>query len=624
MARRCNGAFPGSNLTFEAAPKARTMFGVRAVLKLLLCSIVPAAVLAGEARLLDGRVLEGALRFNDTGALVVQSSSGESTTVELNQLSRATFASGLFFGGGATLPNGWVATDLGDARGAARLDTNTFTLRVEGRSTNIAAGHFVSRPMISDGNVLVRVDEIGGGRTHAGVMIRAHHSSVFAALTLGSDGRIEFQRRTDPDQRAVRVTVGAKATAPVWLRLQLLRKELTAFYAFDGRSWEQFASEPFKLSAERTWRESEGELHLLRANVGALVSSRGAGTVGTARVSPLLLMQNGLVGEYFDGRDFTNLKMARLDPQVRFDWKSGPPDPSLNATNFCVRWTGKIISKTTRSYTFHLDGWARARLWLNNQETPLHPFAGFAWDEKNPPITTPLMGGVNTEFRLEYEQNATPATVKLGWAWPRQQPEVIGQTNFFHHFTGTKSPESIALARTTNSGPVVRGVMLRNGTFLAGTITKADESAVRLAFAGRAESPILNSRVARLVLRPPRTPLPYGRAQGRRGVFTKTGDFLECDFRSLERDTLTVSSVLFGLKGYRVEDGPFVVVLNDVAEENSGHEVRLLDGSVLRAKKLRAAPASLTVTDSLLGDLVIPSADLFEIRALGVNAAVEP
>ena len=601
------------------------MFPVRAALKVFWCFILPTALLGGEVRLRDGRVLEGALQFNDAGALVVQSSSGESTTVELNQLSRATFASGLFFGSGATLPNGWVATDLGDARGAARLDTNTFTLRVEGRSTNATAGHFVSRPMVSDGNVLVRVDELGGsGRTHAGVMIRAHQSPVFAALTLGSDGRLEFQRRTDSDPRTVRVTVGPKAVAPVWLRLQLKQQEITALYTPDGKTWEQIASEPFKLNAKRTWREGEGELNLLRANVGVLVSSRGAGTVGTARVSPLLLMQNGVVGEYFAGRDFTNLKMARLDPQVRFDWKSGPPDPSLNATNFCVRWTGKIFSKTSKSYTFHLDAGARARLWIDNKETPLHPYASFAWDEKNPPQTTPLMGGLNTEFRLEYEQDATPATVKLGWAWPRQQPEIIGQTNFFHHFTGTKSPESIALARTTNTGPVVRGVMLRNGTFLAGSITKADESAVRLAFVGRAESPILNNRVARLVLRPPRTPLPYGRAQGRSGVFTKTGDFLECDFRSLERDTLTVSSVLFGLKGYRVEDGPFVVVLNDVAEEKSGHEVRLLDGSVLRAKKLKATPASLTVTDSLLGDLVIPSAELLEIRALGVNAAVEP
>ena len=601
------------------------MFSVRAVLKLFCCSMLPAALLAGEVRLMDGRTLEGALQFNEAGALVVQSSSGESTTVELGQLSRAIFASGPFFGGGATLPNGWIATDLGDARGAARLDSNTFILRVEGRTTNITAGHFVSRPMLSDGDVFVRVDEIGGsGRTHAGVMIRGHQSSVFAALTLGSDGRIEFQRRTDSDKRNVRVTAGPPAVAPVWLRLQLRQNEITALYTPDGKTWEKIAREPFKLGAERTGRETGGEVNLLRANVGVLVSSRGAGTIGTARVSPLLLMQNGVVGEYFAGRDFTNLKMARLDPQVRFDWKSGPPDPSLSVTNFCVRWTGKILSKVSMSYTFHLDAGARARLWIDNKETPLHPFAGFVWDEKNPPLTMPLMGGLNTEFRLEYEQDATPAIVKLGWARPRQPPEIIAPTNFFHHFTGTKSPESLALARTPNAGPVVRGVMLRNGSFLAGSITKADESAVRFIFAGRAEAPILNSRVARLVLRPSRQPLPFSLAAGRTGVFTKNGDFLACDFRGLEHSTLTISSVLFGLKRYGLEDGPFVVVLNDLAEEKSRYEVRLIDGSVLRAKKLKATPGALTVTDSILGDFDFPPAELLEIRALGVHAVGEP
>ncbi len=601
------------------------MFPVRAALMLFCGLLLPAAVLAGEVRLRDGRVFEGALQFNEAGALLVQSATGESTTVELSQLSRATFASGLFFGTGATLPNGWVATDLGDARGAARLDTNTFTLRVEGRSTNATAGHFVSRPMVSDGDVFVRVDEIGGrGLTHAGVMIRAHRSPVFASLLLGSDGRIEFQCRADPAQRPVRVTVGSKATAPVWLRLQLMQKEITALYTLDGKSWEKISSEPFKLGAERTWRESEGELNLLRANVGVLISSRGARTVGTARITPMMLMQNGLVGEYFDGRDFTNLKMARLDPQVRFDWKSRPPDPSLNATNFCVRWTGKIFSKTTAPYSFHFDADARARLWIDHKEVPLHPFASFKRDEAKPPAMTPLMGGMLTDFKLEYEQNADPAPVKLGWALHRKNPEIIGLTNFIQHFTSATSPESIALARRPNTGPVVRGVLLRNGTFLAGNVTQADESAVRLAFAGRAESPILNNRVARLVVRPPRQPLPYDIARGRGGVFTKTGDFFECDFRGLEHNSLAVSSVLFGLKRYGVDDGPLVVVLHDVAEEKSGHEVRLLDGSIVRAKKLQATSATLTVTDSLLGELVLPVAELLEIRLLGPAVAAEP
>jgi hypothetical protein len=605
------------------------MFPVRATLMisrsaLTLLFVAASWVLgarAGQVQLLDGRLLEGGLSFNESGALVVHPAQGEAAVVKLNKLSSATFASGSFFSSGSMLPNGWVANDYGDARGSARLETNTFHLRVEGQSTNATSYHFVSRPMSSDGDIYVRVDDVeGSGLTQAGVMIRAQHSSAFAAFSLGSDGRIGFQRRADPEKREVRFTSGPKASAPVWLRLQLKEKRLAALYALDGKTWQTLVNEPFKLGPERTWRESEGELHLLRASVGVFASSRGANTLGKARISILMLVQNGLVGEYFADRELANLQMARFDPQIRFNWGSAAPDPSLNVSNFSVRWTGKLVSKQTANYSFHLEAGERARLWIEDKEIP---FTGFKADGKMANLSMSyLMGGRLTDIKLEFERTTNPASVKLGWALPGQKPEIIGMTNFFYVFTGAKSPESIALSRMTNTGPVVRGVVLRNGTFLAGAVTKADESAVRFAFAGRKEAPVLNNRVARLILRPPRQSLPYDIAQGRSGVFIKNGDFFECDFRSVEHNSLTVSSVLFGLKKYWVEDGgPLVVVLNDVVKEDSGFEVRLLDGSVLRARKIQATPASLMIEDSILGEILVPPAELVEIRQLGVAIA---
>jgi hypothetical protein len=622
--------FTHSNLAFETTSKPPTMFPVRATEKMFrslfigVCLASMGRVMgasAGQVQLLDGRLLEGGLRFNESGALTVQSTQGEPVTVELKKIASATFASGSFFSSGSMLPNGWVATDYGDARGSARLETNTFNLRVEGQSTNATACHFVSRSMLSDGQIYVRVDDVeGNGLTQAGVMIRAHHSSVFAALSLGSDGRIGFQRRADPEKREVRFTSGPKASAPVWFRLQLKEKQLTALYALDGKTWETLISEPFKLGAERTWRESEGDLHLLRGSVGVFASSRGANTLGTARVSKLLLVQNGLVGEYFADRELANLQMARFDPQIRFNWGSGSPDASLPTNHFSVRWTGKLVSKHSASYSFHLDAGDRARLWVDDKETP---FANFYTDERATNLhMTYLLAGRPTDIKVEFEKTTNPAAIKLAWALPRQRPEVIDMTNFTYYFTGVRSPESIALARVTNAGPVVRGIILRNGTFLAGSITKADESAVRIAFAGRKDAPILNNRIARLVLRPPRQALPYDIAQDRTGVFIKSGDFFECDFRSVERNTLTVSSVLFGLKRFGIEDsGPLVVVMNDVVNEKSGYEVRLLDGSVLRATNVRATPTSLTATDSILGDLTFPVTELVEVRQLGVTIA---
>ncbi len=585
-----------------------------------LASLALAAHTA-SLRTLDGRLLEGELRFNESGALVLQPTDGEAVTMDLKDVARATFASGSFFSSGSILPNGWTAQDIGDARGLARLDTNTFVLRVEGRSTNATACHFVSRPMPSDGEIFVRVESVdGNGLARAGVMIRSDHSSAFAALSLGGDGRIWFHRRTDPDKKEIRHTAGPRASAPVLLRLQKQEKSITAMYALDGRTWQSLATEPFKLSPQKTWRESEGELQLLRASCGVFASSPGMNTSTSARVAPLAMMLHGLLGEYFADQSFINLRMARLDPQIRFDWREGSPDPSLDRNNFSVRWTGKLIPPKTGAYHFYFDADDRARLWIGETEIPP---ANLKKAEKQPTSSlVSLTRSVRVNVKMEFEEGGGPAAVKLGWALYGQTPEVINMTNFIFIFSATNSPESIALARATNTGPAVRGVLLRNGTFIAGAVTKADESAVRLNYAGKTDVPILNTRVARIHLKPARQPLPYEIAQGRSGVFMQNGDFLESEFNRIEGSALYMNSVLFGSKKLWIEGGdPVVVVLNDCVPLTTGFEVRLLDGSALRVPRITPKAETITVEEPILGSFSIPTSELFEIRALASRTA---
>jgi hypothetical protein len=63
-----------------------------------------------------------------------------------------------------------------------------------------------------------------------------------------------------------------------------------------------------------------------------------------------------------------------------------------------------------------------------------------------------------------------------------------------------------------------------------------------------------------------------------------------------------------------------VVVLNDGTPANSGFEVRLLDGSALRAQKITATTETITVEEPILGNLSIPTSELVEIRAMGRHA----
>lgn len=600
-------------------------FQIRIPFGLALVTLATLAftVRSASVRTLDGKLLEGELRFNEAGALTLEPAEGEPITIELKEVARATFASGTFFSSGSILPNGWKAQDFGDARGSARLDTNTFALRVEGRSMNLASCHFVSRSMHSDGDIVARVTEVSGdGSANAGIMIRSeNHSSVFAAISLGNDGRLSFSSRDDATRKEIRLTHGPSVSAPILLRLQKRGASVTASYSSNhAQTWHTLAIEPIKLSLQKIWREGEGDLQLLRASCGVYVSSRGVNTFANARVTPTMMVLQGLLGEYFADQDFIKLRMARLDPQVRFHWRTVSPDPALDKSNFSVRWTGKVIARRAGVYRFYFDANDRAQLWVNDLEMPAVSLKKFGNELEIPYFS--LHAGASANIKFEFENGGGDASVQLGWALQGHPPEIIDMTNFLYVFSATNSPESIALSRATNNGPAVGGVLLRDGSFVAGAVTKADESAVRLSYPGKPDRTVLNSRVARIHLRPSRQPLRYEIAQGRSGVFTKSGDFLESEFKRIEGNTLHMGSVLFGTKRFGIENGDaLVVVLNDSVPARSGFEVRLLDGSALQVPKILANAQTLTVEEPILGVLSIPTTELFEIRALGPRAA---
>ncbi len=51
---------------------------------------------------------------------------------------------------------------------------------------------------------------------------------------------------------------------------------------------------------------------------------------------------DGLVGEYFDSMDLTQLALTRTDTHVDFDWRKGTPDPALPIDEFSTRWNGFV------------------------------------------------------------------------------------------------------------------------------------------------------------------------------------------------------------------------------------------------------------------------------------------
>jgi len=577
---------------------------------------------AGSVTTLEGKSFEGDVRLVDD-SVVVTPANASPVRLPLTNLARAVFAPGPFLSSGSVLPNGWTLHDSGDVRGFTRLIDGRFDLRADGQATNTSAFHTAARPMASDGEILARIERVSGGAgTRAGIIMRAAHQSALAMLACDAEGRVWFERRPDADKKEFRSAPITNARLPIWLRLHKRAKTVSAAISHDGRRWETLGRDEIKLLPERVWRENEGESYQLKAAFGVFIASRGKGTTAAARITDVAMTQHGLLGHYFAGREFDQFTFTRLDPQVNFSWSSAP-DAALDRRDFSVRWTGQLVPTKSGPVVFYLEGDAMPRLWLDGLAVDTLPFRKPERRKDPLPPATPvvLTAGRPIELKLEFGAGDKPEErpfVKLGWARGDEKPEIVGMTNFFHRFAATNSPEPILASLRTNDVPAVRGVVLRDGTFIACGVTSASESAVHFSIAGRAEVSVLNTRVARILLRPPRQPLPFHITTGRTGVFLRNGDFSESEFRGIEHGGLSMSSVLFGLRKYWIEGGDaLAVVLNDCAPASAQYEVRLLDGSVVRATEIAVANETLMAQEPLLGVLAFPVAEVCELRRLG-------
>lgn len=64
---------------------------------------------------------------------------------------------------------------------------------------------------------------------------------------------------------------------------------------------------------------------------------------------------NGLLGEYYDARDFSNdsaLRMRRIDSNIAHNFMYDPPATVIERNTFSIRWTGYICPTVSGNYTF--------------------------------------------------------------------------------------------------------------------------------------------------------------------------------------------------------------------------------------------------------------------------------
>jgi fibronectin type 3 domain-containing protein len=154
----------------------------------------------------------------------------------------------------------------------------------------------------------------------------------------------------------------------------------------------------------------------------------------------------GLRGEYFDKRDFTNMKFARTDATVNFDWGTGSPASAIAPDTFSVRWTGKVEARYSQTYTFYTRSDDGVRLWVNGQLI-INNWTDHAPTTNSGTIT--LSAGQKVDIRIDYYENGGGAVARLEWQSPSQPRQVIPKTQLYPPTTTALAPASAVPARGT-------------------------------------------------------------------------------------------------------------------------------------------------------------------------------
>jgi hypothetical protein len=204
-----------------------------------LCFILPPSsfILAGTVRTLDGRALDGDVRFDVSGQVVVKTPDGKTESVDLPDVLYANFRNDLpkaLSTAGAPkaaadgqLPPPWQAIDVGKlaARGYAKFTNAGELFSIKSAGGKLGGEKdaicFVAQSVRDDADLVAKfVDSSDPERVAQGLMFRAgpEPDAAYAGVVV-KGASIRFVRRARPGREAEISDAGERTLYPVWLRL---------------------------------------------------------------------------------------------------------------------------------------------------------------------------------------------------------------------------------------------------------------------------------------------------------------------------------------------------------------------------------------------------------------------
>jgi len=151
------------------------------------------------------------------------------------------------------------------------------------------------------------------------------------------------------------------------------------------------------------------------------------GSLGTSGTGSRMVA--GLLGLYYQGRKFEELKLVMTDYEIDFDFADRSPDRIILEDNFSIRWEGAVKIENEADYTFHTlsdDGVklrVAGRLVINN------------WGDHASTLNSGkihLKKGIYP-IRLDFYERGGSAVIKLYWSSNKFSMEIIPSANLLHN-----------------------------------------------------------------------------------------------------------------------------------------------------------------------------------------------
>jgi hypothetical protein len=136
----------------------------------------------------------------------------------------------------------------------------------------------------------------------------------------------------------------------------------------------------------------------------------------------------GLLGLYYQGRKFEDLKLVMTDYEIDFDFADRSPDRIITEDNFSIRWSGYIKIESEAEYSFHTFSDDGVRLWIAGRPVINN------WGDHSSTLNSgkiKLKKGYHS-LRLDFYEHGGAAIIKLYWSTKSVPMEIIPSAYLYH------------------------------------------------------------------------------------------------------------------------------------------------------------------------------------------------